>query len=475
MNLKRILFASFIAISAAFLLPACEEGLTCPGDPGCPPIDPTVITDDGSGIGNRTFEDGQVYILSGFCFVNPGQTLQIEPGAVLKFKPGQGANSSALIVARGGKINARGTAAKPIIFTAEQDDLSTPNDIPANTTGLWGGIILLGNAKLNSTPGETAIEGIPTSESRGLYGGNDDTDNSGVFAYASIRYGGTDIGAGNEINGLTLGGVGSGTEIHHVEVIYNADDGVEFFGGKPNTKNMVVAFCGDDSYDYDEGFRGNGQFWFTIQSPDAGSDRCGEHDGGTTPETAMPYAKPVIYNATYIGSGDAQGTRMITFRDNAGGEYHNSIFIEQNKGIDIELLGGGTPGNIDHSYDQFSEGNLKLVDNVFWNVAGNDPSKVFGISPAKYGGISIVDSTAEVDAAKAALIAYFVSAGNTVANPNIMVSYNPDGGLNPVPSGLSAGSLPADSWFDNVTYKGAFGSENWLKGWTFLDEMGYLQ
>ena len=130
------------------------------------------------------------YILNGLVFVDPGASLTIQPGTVIKGKPGQGENSSALVVARGGKIFASATAEDPIIFTAEADDVNNPTDLPLNTRGLWGGVIILGNASLNSEPGETPIEGIPTTESRGIYGGNDDADNSGVFRYVSIRYGG---------------------------------------------------------------------------------------------------------------------------------------------------------------------------------------------------------------------------------------------------------------------------------------------
>ena len=123
--------------------------------------------------------------------------------------------------------------------------------IPYTTKGQWGGLILLGNARLNSVPGESAIEGIPTSEPRGLYGGDNDEDNSGMLAYISVRHGGTDIGAGNEINGVTYGGVGSATSVEYIEVISNADDGMEFFGGTVCVKHALVAFCGDDGFDYD--------------------------------------------------------------------------------------------------------------------------------------------------------------------------------------------------------------------------------
>ena len=196
------------------------------------------ITDDGSGTGTTTWTNDNIYLLDGFVFVNDGDVLTIEPGTIIKGKSGSGADASALVVARGGQIFANGTSDSPIIFTFENDALD--GSTPYNIKGQWGGVIVLGDAQLNSTPGETQIEGIPDTESRGRYGGNDDMDNSGSMSYVSIRHGGTDIGAGNEINGLTLGGVGSNTNFDHIEVISNADDGVEFFGGTASIKYVLT-------------------------------------------------------------------------------------------------------------------------------------------------------------------------------------------------------------------------------------------
>ena len=138
-----------------------------------------------------------------------GQTLTIEAGTVIKAKPGQQENASALIVAMGGKLIANGTPGLPIIFTSENDDLA--GSVPDEANGLWGGLIMLGKAKTNNATVPKQIEGIPTNETRGQYGGNDNFDNSGQLSYVSIRHGGTDIGEGNEINGLTLGAGGSAT------------------------------------------------------------------------------------------------------------------------------------------------------------------------------------------------------------------------------------------------------------------------
>lgn len=412
------------------------------------------IIDHGEGIGTKTLTADKIWILNKFVFVNSGQTLTIEPGTVIKGKAGQGENASALIVARGGKIMAEGTAANPIIFTAESDDLN--GSLSKSARGLWGGLIVLGKAKLNSSPGESAIEGIPTTESRGLYGGNDDADNSGVLKYISIRHGGTDIGAGNEINGLTLGGVGSQTVIENIEIIANADDGIECFGGKPQIKNIVISYCADDCFDYDEGYRGSVQFVLAFQDPNAG-DRMGEHDGGTTPEDGAPYAHPIFYNATYIGRGISAGKRMLTFRDNAGGEYHNSVFINQAKGIDIEKLASG-----EDSYNRFVNGDIVLSNNVFFDVVvagtGATAADIFKISFAT----GVTDSGETTNFQNS-----FTSNSNTVADPGISVSP-----LNPIPanaSSVAGAAAPISSWFTTTTYKGAFdpSGTNWAS-WTLL-------
>jgi len=421
------------------------------------------ITDDGSGTGNTTWTADNIYILHGFVFVNDGQILTIEPGTVVKGAPGTGENASALIVARGGKILAEGTAANPIVFTFEGDPLD--GSVPITTRGQWGGVILLGNAVINTVPNEKAIEGIPTSESRGLYGGNDNSDDSGVLTYVSIRHGGTDIGAGNEINGLTLGAVGSETVIDFIEVISNADDGIEFFGGVPRVKHFVSAFCADDCFDYDQGFQGKGQFWVAIQDPDNG-DRGGEHDGGTDPEDGEPYAKPTIYNATYTGRGIDAGKRIITFRDNAGGHYYNSIFAGWGKGIDVEKLSSG-----EDSYKRFLNGDLSLSDNIFYDVASS------GTSATEDNIFKVSFNGSDDNGEGTIFTASFAANNNVVADPGISYEFELGGyQLVPTQGPVFDAAAPVDDWFDNVNYKGAFepNTTSWLSGWTLLDQSGYL-
>lgn len=418
------------------------------------------IKDLGEGTGTITWSADKTWVLDGLVFVNSGQTLTIEPGTLVKGKPGQEEDASALIVARGGKIYAEGTAAKPIVFTAEADNYEGTS-LTNDKRGLWGGLIVLGAAKLNSTPGETAIEGIPTTEPRGLYGGTNDTDNSGIIKYVSIRHGGTDIGEGNEINGLTLGGVGSGTTIEYVEVLANKDDGVEFFGGTVNTRFVLVSNCGDDSYDYDEGFRGKGQFWVAIQDP-AAANRGGEHDGGTNPEDGEPYAKPEIRNATFIGKGTANALGeddLIIFRDNAGGFYYNSIFVGFPKGINIEILGDGDNYS-QCSYKQMVDGNLKIENNLFYGIADNSAAKLLYVKKESKSTIS--DAT--VATANSWVATYWTSANNVNdVDPGVSAA-------SPVPTGnVSGAAQSTDSWFMNVSYKGAFEpgvANHWAKGWT---------
>lgn len=228
---------------------------------------------------NTTWEAGNVYVLGGRITVVDGVTLTIEPGVIVKGQAGTGVNATALLVARGATIDAEGTADLPIVFTSVADEIE-PEDLEAGNfaspnldpdiNGLWGGVIVLGKAKISASNdndediSEIQIEGIPTSDPNGLYGGSVDTDNSGILKYISIRHGGANIGAGNEINGLSLGGVGSGTTIENIEVVANQDDGIEWFGGTVNVKNVVVWNVGDDGIDTDQSWAGTLDNFFVI-------------------------------------------------------------------------------------------------------------------------------------------------------------------------------------------------------------------
>lgn len=251
---------------------------------------------------NTTWETGKVYILLTRVAVLDGITLTIEPGVVVKGAAGSGPNSTALLITRGATLMAEGTSASPIIFTSAADfiqpgEIESPNLDPT-LNGFWGGVIILGNAPISADAATAQIEGIPASDPNGNYGGDDPTDNSGIIRYVSIRHGGTNIGEGNEINGLTLGGVGSGTSIENIEIVCNQDDGIEWFGGTVNVSNVVVWNTGDDAIDCDQSWSGTLDN-FVIVNP---GDECFELDG---PEGTMEDKYTIKHGLVY--AGDAEG------------------------------------------------------------------------------------------------------------------------------------------------------------------------
>lgn len=318
---------------------------------------------------NTTWETGKVYVLAGRITVTSGATLTIQPGVVVKGQVGSGANATALIIARGGKINAAGTATQPIIFTTVADEIipgqvASPNLEPT-LEGLWGGLIVLGKAR-GSFAGdvqEIQIEGIPASDTNGLYGGSDDADNSGVLKYISIRHGGANIGEGNEINGLTLGGVGSGTVIENVEVVANQDDGIEWFGGTVSVKNALIWNSGDDAIDTDQSWAGTLDNFIVICG--VNTDHALEIDG---PEGA--------YNAAHtVKNGSVKGhpsSEFADFRAGARGTFENLYFFNfpapsanNNAGRgDFSLSGDNTIANFGNGILKFSKLEASLVEGV---------------------------------------------------------------------------------------------------------------
>ncbi len=423
----------------------------------------------GSITANTTWTANNEYILSGYVFVTEGATLTIEPGTVIKGEVSTGAGAAALVITRGSKIMAEGTADKPIIFTSVLDDLD--GSLGSDRKALWGGVVVLGNASINSrangeaagTPAQDQVEGFSVSSEQIpliTFGGTDDADNSGVIRYVSIRHGGATIGTGNEINGLTMGGVGSGTTISHVEVFANQDDGFEWFGGTVSASYLVAAFCGDDSFDFDQGFRGTLDHLFTIQIQDEEpGDKAIEWDGATSPVTATPISNVTVTNLTAIGlgtSGTGDGSNApINPRDNATVNLHNSVFVNYERGIEIESdIGSVAP---------------VISSNVWWShVSANNTAASWGTSQ---GSSSDQDATS-----------YFTTASlnNSIADPMMKgIAYTAGSrGLDPRPAGTDSPiwTLPTVA-VDGVAatdYVGAFGNTLWIRGWTNLDIAGYL-
>ena len=267
------------------------------------------------------------YILNQKVIVAPGATLNIEAGTVIKAYAGEAPNVSMLVIAKGGKINAIGTAEKPIIFTSLSDDLSEGN-MNNEDSGLWGGVILLGDAPISLMDGEksTFYIGLDPYSDMSFYGGDNAEDNSGVMEYVSIRHGGTYIGTGSESNGLTLCGVGAKTKISNIEIFANLDDGIEFFGGTVNASNLIIHSIGDDGIDIDEGYTGTISNF--VVELGATSDNAIEISGGQgdfagkfTLENGLLDGKNVpggnYYSIDENAEGSISALRVANFSENA--------------------------------------------------------------------------------------------------------------------------------------------------------------
>ena len=319
-----------LAASLLFIVTACEE------EGGETPTDPEANVLKGAIAENRTLTADQIWEIDGKAWVESGVTLTIEPGTIIKGRSGVETNASALIIARGGMINAAGTAAAPIIFTTIDDNIEIGQLAGTNLdkvdNELWGGLIVLGSAPISAENGdsETQIEGIPADEEYGKYGGSDASDNSGTMRYVSIRHGGVSIGDGNEINGLTLGGVGSGTTIDYVEVFATLDDGIEFFGGTVNVSNAIVSFQGDDGIDIDMNYSGEVNNFVVIHGG-ADTDEGLEIDG---PEGSTYTDGLFTLRNGSVMSADESGT-PADLKSKAQGNLIDLVFSGYASGKDV--------------------------------------------------------------------------------------------------------------------------------------------
>ncbi|OAB80466.1 autotransporter outer membrane beta-barrel domain-containing protein [Cochleicola gelatinilyticus] len=286
---------------------------------------------------NMTLTNDVIWELDGRVTVTDGVTLTIEPGTIIKGQQGQEANAAVLIIARGGKIEANGTANEPIIFTSVVDNIALGQTAGSNLTendrGLWGGLIVLGRAQasLSGDATENQIEGIPASDNNGLYGGNNNADDSGTLNYISIRHGGTLIGEGNEINGLTLGAVGTGTSISNIEVVGNVDDGIEWFGGSVNASNLLVWAQGDDGLDIDEAFSG------TVTNAAVVLGDISDHGLEIDGPAGSLEGSFTLNGISLFGNTVTENGEYADLRDNAMGTLSN-VYVEGFKASsDVEL------------------------------------------------------------------------------------------------------------------------------------------
>ena len=446
-----------------------------------------------------TWTSANTYELHDLVYVEPGATLTIEAGTkVIGLDPTEhgGTYSSALIVTRGAKIYANGTAADPIVFTSDED---TGSWRPVN--GEWGNLTILGNAVIadgGATGGiqdgtcEDDMEGIPAGP-LAKYGGNDDDDNSGAVSYVSLRFGGSKPGVANELNGLSLGGIGRATDMHHIDIMNNLDDGIEIWGGTVGMKYLSIWNIGDDSLDLDEGYRGKIQFGLIVQglSDPSGSqesgigDNCIEADGGENPDDMQPYANPQMFNLTVIGEPTI-GDTGAEFRDNFFAQIHNSIFMDIgdkamrfNKDFIPEMSNGfHTAHNVYTSagYDVgvFPEPCLLYSDSRsgFWsqfkdcvfynNNASGTYTTLSNLNQFAAGNFNsiVVDQPIAT-----------INRGLALGGMDLVVFLDPCASNSAV---SAVNKAPADGFFTPAPYAGAFSETgNWLLGWTAADEMGF--
>lgn len=429
--------------------------------------------------GKQTIKKG-VYTLKGWIYIADGSELTIEPGTIIK---GDKATKAALIVERGGKLIAQGAADAPIVFTSAQ---------PAGQRrpGDWGGVIICGKAHNNQT--SMQIEGGPRTQ----HGGDNDADNSGVLSYVRIEFGGYPFKADQEINGLTLGSVGSGTKIDHVQVSYSNDDSFEWFGGTVNCKYLVAYKGWDDDFDTDNGFSGKVQFGLSVRDPriaDQSQSNGFESDNCADGAQVSPYTTATFSNITFVGpktAADFQNSNSyITagsyFPNNGSGlgkfqaamqirrssrlNCVNSVVTDWPIGLIIDGEKGDTPA-------QAKAGTLRL-QNIFIanaDILGSDANKCYEDKEYDYKAKAV-----KADSKQSYSHTFFETAANNnryfadksalmlTDGKGVGVPFMPQTGSNLFGAQNFSG---LDSWFDQVTYIGAFNAnDNWLDGWTNFD------
>jgi len=491
-----------------------------------------------------TFTCNNTYILDKKIYVPAGQTLNIAPGTVIKgAAAATAADQTALVVERGGKIMAAGTESCPIVFTANADAMDGTYSVA--TIGSWGGVVILGRAtnnlvaanlpqtfgsKVGMGVGLGLIEGFNNTGTQNRYGvlqsgsvadetigSFDDNDNSGVMKFVSIRHTGAILEVGAEINGLTLGSVGRGTTIEHIEIVSGADDQIELFGGTVNMKYVSSLFGNDDMLDYDHGYSGKIQFFFGMKndgtaagqaSPD--NDNGIEADSDDNSAQSNPVSVPVIYNSTFIGNPKATGTADnrglsgIQAKDGAGGKIYNCVFANFKNGLNIEkALGSRTlaaGGNSWHNWyatpstpttPTVSAGNGTLNLEVKCNhFVGVTNPLTFGANNLAANGTALTAGTSsDAGIANGAEFTQF-----TVTDKNVIVTGNTLPGFdytftrsgntftakndptpNPALSVTGCPTVPVDGFFEPANYRGAFSSEygeNWLSTWSYSQVLG---
>ena len=420
---------------------------------------PEVIEDtlEGNITADRTISAANKNFLKGFVYVKSGATLTIEAGSVIKgISVAPGERAASLIIEPGAKIIAEGTVDKPIVFTSDKEP-------GKRVTGDWGGLIICGNARVNRT-NQPTIEGGP-----GTHYGNTTSDefngeSSGKLKYVRIEFAGYPLEPDKEINGLTFGGVGSGTEVEFVQVSYSNDDSYEWFGGTVNAKHLIAYKGWDDDFDTDFGYTGKLQFLLSVRDKDIAdtSDSNGfESDNDGDGSTNTPFTKPVFSNVTLIGpfygkvfdmtQAEVEAKTADAANGAKGGKYQAAMHLRRNSSLDVyNSVFTGWPYGL-RATDKKGQANDGIViEKVIFA----------GMWKNFYEDEKVSEN-------------FFNRAGNNTVLENTRQIIAKDGDYSSVVADAVKGadfSKLADSFFEKVTYKGAFdGTNDWTEGWTNWD------
>jgi hypothetical protein len=407
-----------------------------------PGIDKPVIVVTGSITGTESWTSNNYYVLRGAVFVQQGATLNIAAGTRII---GESGSVGTLIVLRGGRINAIGTSAAPIVFTSDQP-------IGQRARGDWGGLIINGRATLNFGSGEAAGEG-----DTGIYGGTDDNDNSGILRYVRVEFSGIEFSPDNELNGIAFQAVGRGTQVDHVQAHMSRDDAMEFFGGTVDIKYGVFSNAADDSIDWTFGWRGRGQYLVVTQRGDD-ADNGIEADNNEFNNLALPRSNPQLYNLTLCGDPDrvegGESSRAMNLRRGTAFTIRNFL-ITGFKSSGPQITDANTLAQVNNETSQMGAG-------VIWNIGttGGAAGTAIHSSIAPFVNSGrFPDVRANVDPGLSTV------ACSAHATPNFQpasIASLAGGQLTPI-------QPPNDGFFDTVTFIGAVPpapAENWMTGWT---------
>ncbi|MBA6361875.1 hypothetical protein H4J49_18905, partial [Colwellia sp. BRX8-6] len=389
---------------------------------GCPTGTSAISSVNGSNItcqlsgviaNNLTLTANNIYALNGAVFVGGDKinsaTLTIEAGTTIYGRSG----SDYLVVSRDSEIQANGTASKPITFTSSQDLTGAETG-----AGQWGGIVLLGNATSNKCPtdGSDCALQIEGAQDGAVFGGTDDADSSGTLRYVVVKHAGYEIAPDNELNGITFGGVGSGTKVEYIQVHENADDGIEFFGGTVNLKYVVLTSNKDDSVDWDNGFRGNLQYVLVKHDPQNGEANRGiegDNDGSTP--NKLPQSNPSIANMTIIGNTfdtadkDSEG---VYLREGSKAQLHNFVVtgpagmgecVELEAGLTVDQAKSGdtlmsnSVVACDEAFKDSKDSSDATFDLMSWFINDNTENSTAANTSAVLEGIFTIDTTTPKD------------------------------------------------------------------------------